>query len=245
LQSYSYFKRDFLLLNYIIILCYTFFDFRFEGEKMSKNRGTQKKTTAKINKLIDLSKVELLNKGISKFNYEKVIKDSGLSKSTVYQKFGKKEDFIIYLIKIILDEWYVPFKKYVENFKSLEEILEYLSNLNFDLDTILREYPIDDFFLSKRISSFINDYFYQTYGKAIIAKIKEFQKLGEVRNDIDARYILEFMISVTKGMVLLLKDRNFKEVVINYRKLIEPALKPVKTKITNVKGDEDINEKQR
>lgn len=203
---------------------------------MPNKYRTQKKTSSKINLLIDLAKAELLNKGISRFNYEKVIKSAGLSKSTVYLKFGKKEDFIIYVIQTILDELFIPFKKYVENLKNFDEILKYISNLNFDIESILKEYPIDDFFIHKRISAFINDYFYQTYGKVIVNKIIEFQKQGEVRNDIDAMYILEFLLSVTKGMGFLLNNRNFKDVIINYRKLIEQALKPIE-KIINVKGD--------
>jgi len=186
--------------------------------------------------------MELLNKGISRFNYEKVIKSAGLSKSTVYEKYGKKEDFIIFLIKSILDELYISFKKYVDELKNFDEILEYISNLNFDIESILKEYPIDDFFTNKRISTFVNNYFYQTYGQVIVNKIIEFQKQNEVRNDIDAIYILEFLISVTKGMGFLLKNRNFKEVVTNYRKLIENALKPIE-KIIIVKGDANLGEK--
>ncbi|CEP78724.1 MAG: TetR/AcrR family transcriptional regulator [Defluviitoga tunisiensis] len=209
---------------------------------MSKKNKTRKTTSSKIQVLIDIAKVELLNKGISRFNYEKVIKSAGLSKSTVYEKYGKKEDFIIFLIKSILDELYISFKKYVDELKNFDEILEYISNLNFDIESILKEYPIDDFFTNKRISTFVNNYFYQTYGQVIVNKIIEFQKQNEVRNDIDAIYILEFLISVTKGMGFLLKNRNFKEVVTNYRKLIENALKPIE-KIIIVKGDANLGEK--
>ncbi|HOK15608.1 MAG TPA: TetR/AcrR family transcriptional regulator [Defluviitoga tunisiensis] len=209
---------------------------------MSKKNKTRKTTSSKIQVLIDIAKVELLNKGISRFNYEKVIKSAGLSKSTVYEKYGKKEDFIIFLIKSILDELYISFKKYVDELKNFDAILEYISNLNFDIESILKEYPIDDFFTNKRISTFVNNYFYQTYGQVIVNKIIEFQKQNEVRNDIDAIYILEFLISVTKGMGFLLKNRNFKEVVTNYRKLIENALKPIE-KIIIVKGDANLGEK--
>ena len=209
---------------------------------MSKKNKTRKTTSSKIQVLIDIAKVELLNKGISRFNYEKVIKSAGLSKSTVYEKYAKKEDFIIFLIKSILDELYISFKKYVDELKNFDEILEYISNLNFDIESILKEYPIDDFFTNKRISTFVNNYFYQTYGQVIVNKIIEFQKQNEVRNDIDAIYILEFLISVTKGMGFLLKNRNFKEVVTNYRKLIENALKPIE-KIIIVKGDANLGEK--
>ncbi len=209
---------------------------------MSKKNKTRKTTSSKIQVLIDIAKVELLNKGISRFNYEKVIKSAGLSKSTVYEKYGKKEDFIIFLIKSILDELYISFKKYVDELKNFDEILEYISNLNFDIESILKEYPIDDFFTNKRISTFVNNYFYQTYGQVIVNKIIEFQKQNEVRNDIDAIYILEFLISVTKGMGFLLKNRKFKEVVTNYRKLIENALKPIE-KIIIVKGDANLGEK--
>ncbi|MGB4458064.1 MAG: TetR/AcrR family transcriptional regulator [Defluviitoga tunisiensis] len=209
---------------------------------MSKKNKTRKTTSSKIQVLIDIAKVELLNKGISRFNYEKVIKSAGLSKSTVYEKYGKKEDFIIFLIKSILDELYISFKKYVDELKNFDEILEYISNLNFDIESILKEYPIDDFFTNKRISTFVNNYFYQTYGQVIVNKIIEFQKQNEFRNDIDAIYILEFLISVTKGMGFLLKNRNFKEVVTNYRKLIENALKPIE-KIIIVKGDANLGEK--
>ncbi|HOP33575.1 MAG TPA: TetR/AcrR family transcriptional regulator [Defluviitoga tunisiensis] len=209
---------------------------------MSKKNKTRKTTSSKIQVLIDIAKVELLNKGISRFNYEKVIKSAGLSKSTVYEKYGKKEDFIIFLIKSILDELYISFKKYVDELKNFDEILEYISNLNFDIESILKEYPIDDFFTNKRISTFVNNYFYQTYGQVIVNKIIEFQKQNEVRNDIDAIYILEFLISVTKGIGFLLKNRNFKEVVTNYRKLIENALKPIE-KIIIVKGDANLGEK--
>lgn len=209
---------------------------------MSKKNKTRKTTSSKIQVLIDIAKVELLNKGISRFNYEKVIKSAGLSKSTVYEKYGKKEDFIIFLIKSILDELYISFKKYVDELKNFDEILEYISNLNFDIESILKEYPIDDFFTNKRISTFVNNYFYQTYGQVIVNKIIEFQKQNEVRNDIDAIYILEFLISVTKGMGFLLKNRNFKKVVTNYRKLIENALKPIE-KIIIVKGDANLGEK--
>lgn len=209
---------------------------------MSKKNKTRKTTSSKIQVLIDIAKVELLNKGISRFNYEKVIKSAGLSKSTVYEKYGKKEDFIIFLIKSILDELYISFKKYVDELKNFDEILEYISNLNFDIESILKEYPIDDFFTNKRIFTFVNNYFYQTYGQVIVNKIIEFQKQNEVRNDIDAIYILEFLISVTKGIGFLLKNRNFKEVVTNYRKLIENALKPIE-KIIIVKGDANLGEK--
>ncbi|HOL86270.1 MAG TPA: TetR/AcrR family transcriptional regulator [Defluviitoga tunisiensis] len=209
---------------------------------MSKKNKTRKTTSSKIQVLIDIAKVELLNKGISRFNYEKVIKSAGLSKSTVYEKYGKKEDFIIFLIKSILDELYISFKKYVDELKNFDAILEYISNLNFDIESILKEYPIDDFFTNKRISTFVNNYFYQTYGQVIVNKIIEFQKQNEVRNDIDAIYILEFLISVTKGIGFLLKNRNFKEVVTNYRKLIENALKPIE-KIIIVKGDANLGEK--
>ena len=209
---------------------------------MSKKNKTRKTTSSKIQVLIDIAKVELLNKGISRFNYEKVIKSAGLSKSTVYEKYGKKEDFIIFLIKSILDELYISFKKYVDELKNFDEILEYISNLNFDIESILKEYPIDDFFTNKRISTFVNNYFYQTYGQVIVNKIIEFQKQNEVRNDIDAIYILEFLIYVTKGIGFLLKNRNFKEVVTNYRKLIENALKPIE-KIIIVKGDANLGEK--
>ncbi len=58
---------------------------------MSKKNKTRKTTSSKIQVLIDIAKVELLNKGISRFNYEKVIKSAGLSKSTVYENMVKRK----------------------------------------------------------------------------------------------------------------------------------------------------------
>ncbi|PNR92859.1 TetR/AcrR family transcriptional regulator [Petrotoga sp. 9PWA.NaAc.5.4] len=191
---------------------------------MKKSHSTRKNTLHKYTKLIDISKGELLNKGISQFNYERVILFSGLSKTTVYKKFGKKEDFIIFLIKSILDDFYVSFKEYVHKFTSFKEVIDFVSHLNFDIETILKDYPIDDFFQHSEITSYVNNYYYLTFGNVIIDKIKEFQKKGEVRNDIEAKYILEFLTSVTKGMGMMLKDHDSKDVLKNYTKLIESAL---------------------
>ncbi|MDY6895174.1 MAG: hypothetical protein SVO01_07155, partial [Thermotogota bacterium] len=105
-----------------------------------------------------------------------------------------------------------------------QEVLDYLSNLNFDVQTLMKEYPIDDLFEHPEITSIINDYYYQRFGKVITDKIAEFQNSGQIRKDIEAKYILEFLTSVTKGMGLMLKDHDFKEVINNYRKLIETAL---------------------
>jgi AcrR family transcriptional regulator len=192
---------------------------------MAKQRHkVTRNTQFKIAKLLDLSKAELLNKGLTNFNYEKVISDANLSKSTVYKKFGKKDDFIIVVIQSILDEFYVPFKKYVDDFKSFKEVLDFISHLNFDVKELLKKYPIEDIFQNRRISGIINDYYYQRFGKVIVEKIKEFQSLGEIRNDVQAEYILEFLTSITKGMGLMLKDHDFKEVLNNYTKLIQSAL---------------------
>jgi len=192
---------------------------------MAKRQKPSKKNTQyKIERLTDLAKGELLNHGITNFNYEKVIYDAKLSKSTVYKKLGKKDEFIIFVIKNLLDDFFIPFKKYVDDFNTFQEVLDYLSNLNFDVQTLMKEYPIDDLFEHPEITSIINDYYYQRFGKVITDKIAEFQNSGQIRKDIEAKYILEFLTSVTKGMGLMLKDHDFKEVINNYRKLIETAL---------------------
>jgi hypothetical protein len=58
----------------------------------------------------------------------------------------------------------------------------------------------------------------------IIDKIIEFQDDGEIRNDIEPIYIFEFITSVTKGMGIMLKDKDYKKVVNNYIKLIKSSL---------------------
>lgn len=185
-----------------------------------------KKTTEKrVEKLINISKAELLEKGISGFSFDKAISSTSLSKATVYKLFINKEGFIKAVIKSALEDMIPPFKKLLDKYKSLSDVLDDLEKINFDVKSIIKQYPIEDLIDHKEYTFYINKFYYEYFGKIIIDKIKEFQNSGEIRNDINAIYIFEFITSVTKGMGNMLIDKNFKDVVNNYNKLIMNAIK--------------------
>jgi len=112
-----------------------------------------------------------------------------------------------------------------DKYNSLSEVLDDLEKINFDVKSIIKQYPIEDLIDHKEYTSYINKFYYENFGSIIIDKIKEFQATGEIRKDINAHYIFEFITSVTKGMGNLLIDKDFKDVVNNYNKLIKNGLK--------------------
>lgn len=184
-----------------------------------------KTTEKKIELLFEFSKSELFENGITNFNLQKVISYSRLSKSTFYKRFESKNNFIKIIIKNLMDDLITPFINYLDKFDTFEDILKMLSNLNFDIISILNEYPVEDLFKYPEVTKFINQYYYDTFGIIIEKKIKDFQNRKEIRDDISAEYIFEFLTSITKGMGLMLKEKNFKDVVFNYNKLLFSALK--------------------
>lgn len=189
-----------------------------------KNINIKKSTEKRVEKLINISKAELLEKGISGFSFEKAIASTSLSKATVYKIFENKEGFIKSVIKSALDDMIPPFKELLKKYNSLSNALSDLEKINFDAKSIIEQYPIEDLIDHKEYTSFINEYYYTHFGNIIIGKIKELQMNKEIREDIDAIYIFEFVTSITKGMGNMLIDKDFKDVVNNYSKLIKSAL---------------------
>ena len=190
-------------------------------------KSMKKNTRKKINVLFSFSKSEMLKNGVSKYNLEKVIANSKISKSTFYKYFSNKKNFLVLTVDWILEDLIDPFKEYLKNFKTLEDLLNLLSNLNFDLKSILNAFPLEDIFSDAEIRKHLNQYYYKTFGKMIIEKIKELQEKDEVRNDIPAEFIFEFITSLTKGMGKLLIEHDYNEVVRNYYKLINSAIRKI------------------
>jgi AcrR family transcriptional regulator len=188
-------------------------------------KSMKKNTRKKINVLFSFSKSEMLKNGVSKYNLEKVIANSKISKSTFYKYFSNKKNFLVLTVDWILEDLIDPFKEYLKNFKTLEDLLNLLSNLNFDLKSILNAFPLEDIFSDTEIRKHLNQYYYKTFGKMIIEKIKELQEKDEIRNDIPAEFVFEFITSLTKGMGKLLIEYDYNEVVRNYYKLIHSAIR--------------------
>lgn len=166
----------------------------------------------------------MLEKGISDFSLDKVISSTSLSKATVYKIFENKDGFIKAVIRSTLEDMIPPFKELLNKYNSLSEALDDLEKINFDAKTYIEQYPIEDLMEHKEYTSFINNFYYVHFGHMIMKKIKEFQDAGEIRKDIEPIYIFEFITSITKGMGIMLKDKNYDEVVNNYSKLIKSAL---------------------
>lgn len=166
----------------------------------------------------------MLEKGISNFSFDKVISSTSLSKATVYKIFKNKDGFIKAVISSTLEEMIPPFKKLLNKYNSLSDALNDLEKINIDVKTFIEQYPIEDLIEHKEYTSFINNFYYIHFGHMIIDKIIEFQENNEIRNDIEPIYIFEFITSITKGMGIMLKDKNYSEVVNNYSKLIKSAL---------------------
>lgn len=184
----------------------------------------KKSTEKKIEILLDIAKAEMLEKGISNFSFDKVISSTSLSKATVYKIFINKDGFIKAVISSTLEDIIPPFKELLNKYKSLSDALNDLENINFDAKAWIEQYRIEDLMAHKEYTEFINNFYYKHFGHLIMNKIKEFQDDGDIRNDIEPIYIFEFITSVTKGMGIMLKDKDYKKVVNNYIKLIKSSL---------------------
>ncbi|MDN5341492.1 MULTISPECIES: TetR/AcrR family transcriptional regulator [Oceanotoga] len=190
-----------------------------------KKHYSKKSTEKKIEKLYNFSRSELIENGIQKYNFEKVIKYAGLSKATVYKKFKNRKNFIIETIKFLIDDYIEPFKKLLDDVESFDEVFDFLYGLNIDFKEILDIYPIEDLFSDFEILDFINNYYYEKFGIIIKNKIEEFKIKGEIRNDIKTDFIFEYITSVTKSIGNLLSKYEYKEVIESFSVLINSSLK--------------------
>ncbi|BBE31414.1 hypothetical protein OSSY52_15550 [Tepiditoga spiralis] len=185
----------------------------------------KKSTKKKLEKLIEYSKIELVEQGFSKFNLNKVINSSGISKATFYKNYKSKQNFILIVIKNIIDEFVTPLKEFLNAINDIEEIINLIENYNLDPQKLLKEYPIKDLFYNHETAKFINEYYYKTFENIILEKIIISQKNGTIRNDVDPKFIFEFLTSIIKGIGHMIEDDDFKKIVDNYKKLILSALK--------------------
>ncbi|HOO75836.1 MAG TPA: TetR/AcrR family transcriptional regulator, partial [Tepiditoga sp.] len=106
----------------------------------------KKSVEKKIDNLILNARNDILENGISKFNFDRIIHVSGISKATVYKKYGNKKNFIKIVIKDFMDELVEPFEKFLESIYTLEDIFNFMYNFKNDILFLIKVYPVNDFF---------------------------------------------------------------------------------------------------
>lgn len=186
----------------------------------------KKSVEKKIDNLILNARNDILENGISKFNFDRIIHVSGISKATVYKKYGNKKNFIKIVIKDFMDELVEPFEKFLESIYTLEDIFNFMYNFKNDILFLIKVYPVNDFFSNDEMNHYMAEYYNEIFKKIIIIKIIELQKNGQIRKDIMPEYIFYFVTSITRDMGSLVIKKDYDEVIKNYSVLLKHSLKP-------------------
>ncbi|MCP5465911.1 MAG: TetR/AcrR family transcriptional regulator [Thermotogae bacterium] len=186
----------------------------------------KKSVEKKIDNLILNARNDILENGISKFNFDRIIHVSGISKATVYKKYGNKKNFIKIVIKDFMDELVEPFEKFLESIYTLEDIFNFMYNFKNDILFLIKVYPVNDFFSNDEMNHYMAEYYNEIFKKIIIIKIIELQKNGQIRKDIMPEYIFYFVTSITRDMASLVIKKDYDEVIKNYSVLLKHSLKP-------------------
>lgn len=186
----------------------------------------KKSVEKKIDNLILNARNDILENGISKFNFDRIIHISGISKATVYKKYGNKKNFIKIVIKDFMDELVEPFEKFLESIYTLEDIFNFMYNFKNDILFLIKVYPVNDFFSNDEMNHYMAEYYNEIFKKIIIIKIIELQKNGQIRKDIMPEYIFYFVTSITRDMGSLVIKKDYDEVIKNYSVLLKHSLKP-------------------
>ena len=153
------------------------------------NISTEKIESPKFNQIVETA-TELFSKyGVKRVTVEEICSTAKISKMTFYKYFGNKIELGEYIIFNILDEAQTEFDNLCNQVNSFSEKIDQFLKMKMNYaKRFSKEFYLDFINLSPKIQKRVISYS-QENQKQFLELIKHGQETGEVRKDINLKFI--------------------------------------------------------
>jgi AcrR family transcriptional regulator len=161
--------------------------------------------TPKKHQIIDKARDLFWKHGFRRVSIEEICKEANVSKMTFYKHFKNKDELVKYIICMITGAAMKKYRDIMDSNIPFYIKIEKSIQLKMDsTDEMSREF-FDDFHknASKELREYFNNLVHDNL-KVILNDYVEAQKKGDVRADIDPRFILYFLDKIIE----MCKDEN-------------------------------------